>query len=81
MRKVSPVKRGKELVSSSLKDRIPASLIAQLIRICLQCRRSSFHSWVRKIPWRRDRLPTPVFLGFPVAQLVNNLLTIWETWV
>ena len=21
--------------------------------------------WVRKIPWRRDRLPTPVFLGFP----------------
>ena len=21
-------------------------------------------SWVRKIPWRRDRLPTPVFLGF-----------------
>ena len=26
-----------------------------------------FHSWVRKIPWRRDRLPTPVFLGFPGA--------------
>ena len=24
-----------------------------------------FHSWVGKIPWRRDRLPTPVFLGFP----------------
>ena len=22
-------------------------------------------SWVRKISWRRDRLPTPVFLGFP----------------
>ena len=22
-------------------------------------------SRVRKIPWRRDRLPTPVFLGFP----------------
>ena len=22
-------------------------------------------SWVRKIPWRRDRLSTPVFLGFP----------------
>ena len=20
--------------------------------------------WVGKIPWRRDRLPTPVFLGF-----------------
>ena len=22
-------------------------------------------SWVGKIPWRRDRLPTPVLLGFP----------------
>ena len=22
-------------------------------------------SWIGKIPWRRDRLPTPVFLGFP----------------
>ena len=22
-------------------------------------------SWVRKIPWRKDRLPIPVFLGFP----------------
>ena len=22
-------------------------------------------SWVGKIPWRRDRLPTPVFLGLP----------------
>ena len=31
--------------------------------------------------WRRDRLPTPVFLGFPVAQLVKNLPTMWETWV
>ena len=24
-----------------------------------------FHSWVRKIPWRRERIPTPVSLGFP----------------
>ena len=24
-----------------------------------------FDLWVRTIPWRRDRLPTPVFLGFP----------------
>ena len=22
------------------------------------------NSWVKKIPWRRDRLPTPVFMGF-----------------
>ena len=24
-----------------------------------------FNSWVRKIPWRRDRLPTPLFFSFP----------------
>ena len=29
-------------------------------------------SCIRKTCWRRDRLPTPVFLGFPVAQLVRN---------
>ena len=34
-------------------------------RIRLQCRRPWFNSWVEKILWRRDRLPTPVFLGFP----------------
>ena len=27
--------------------------------------RSWSHSWVKKIHWRRDWLPTPVFLGFP----------------
>ena len=31
-------------------------------QICLQCRRPWFHPWVRKIPWRREWLPTPVFL-------------------
>ena len=41
-----------------------ASLVAQLI-ICLQCKRPRFNSWVRKILWRRDKLPTPVSLGFP----------------
>jgi len=31
----------------------------------LQCRRPQFHSWIGKIPWRKNRLPTPVFLSFP----------------
>ena len=34
-----------------------------------------------RFPWRRDRLPTPVFLGFPVAQLVKNSPAMQETWV
>src|SRR5574337_2201408 len=44
-----------------------ASLIAQLVGIHLQCRRPWFDSWVGKICWRRDRLPTPVFLPFPCS--------------
>jgi len=35
--------------------------VAQLVKICLQCRRYGFDPWVGKIPWRRKRLPTPVF--------------------
>ena len=31
----------------------------------VQCRRPQFDFWAWKIPWRRDRLPTPVVLGFP----------------
>ena len=31
-------------------------------RICLQCRKPGFNPWVWKIPWRRERLPIPVFL-------------------
>ena len=34
-------------------------------RIHLQCGRSWLDSRVRKIPWKRDRLPSPVFLDFP----------------
>ena len=30
-------------------------------RICLQCRRPGFDPWFAKMPWRRERLPTPVF--------------------
>jgi len=40
-----------------------------------------FDSWVEKTPWRRDRLPTPVFLGFPVAQLVKNPPAMQDTWI
>jgi len=38
-----------------------ASLVAQLVKNLLQCGRPEFNPWVGKIPWRRERLPTPVF--------------------
>ena len=37
----------------------PSSSVGK--RIHLQCRRPRFDTWVGKIPWRRERLPTPVF--------------------
>ena len=37
------------------------SLVAQLVKIRLQCGRPAFDPWVGKVPCRRERLPTPVF--------------------
>ena len=37
-----------------------ASLVAQLVKNLPACRRPGFDLWVGKIPWRRQRLPTPV---------------------
>ena len=42
-----------------------ASLIAQLVKNPPAMQETLGYSWVRKIRWRRDRLPTPGFLGFP----------------
>ena len=36
--------------------------IASWLRIHPQCGRPGFDPWVGKIPWRREKLPFPVFL-------------------
>ena len=33
-----------------------------MVKNLLQCRRPRFYPWVRNRPWRREWLPTPVFL-------------------
>ena len=38
-----------------------AFLVAQMVKNHLQCGRPGFDPWVGKVPWRRERLPTPVF--------------------
>ena len=44
---------------------VAASLIAQLVKNPPVMQETPVNTWVRKMCWRRDRLPTPVFLGFP----------------
>ena len=38
-----------------------ASFVVQRIKKPPECGRPGFDPWVEKIPWRRERLPTPVF--------------------
>ena len=40
-------------------------LIAQLVKNPPAMQETPGDTWVGKIRWRRDRLPIPVFLGFP----------------
>ena len=49
----------------SLMVTLRISLIVKLVKNSLQCWRPRLNSWVGKIYWRRDGLPTPVFLGLP----------------
>ena len=39
-----------------------ASLVAQMVKICLQWGRPAFYPWVEKIPWWRAWQPIPIFL-------------------
>ena len=38
-----------------------ASLVAQLVKNTAAMRETWVNPWIEKIPWRRERLPTPVF--------------------
>ena len=59
------------------------SLIAQSVkRIYLQCRRPGFNSCIGKIHWRKNRLPTPVFLGFSgSSDPLKNGMATHSSWV
>ena len=59
-------------VHGILQARILVWVAFPFERIRRQCRRPWFDSRVRKICWRRDRLPIPVFLAPLVAQLIIN---------
>ena len=48
------------------------------IYLSFQCRRFEFVPWVRKIPWRREWQPIPVFLlgGIPCTEKSGRLQTL-----
>ena len=41
------------------------TLVAQLVKNPPAVQETQLDSWVGKVPWSRDRLPTPVCMGFP----------------
>ena len=51
---------------------------SSLVGICLQCRKSRFWSLVGKIPWRKEWLPTPVFL--PEESHGQGSLVDYSSW-
>ena len=56
-------------------------MLAQLVKNLPAMQETRFNSWVGKIPWRRDRLSTPVFLGFPGGSAGKEPPAMQETWV
>ena len=55
-------KEAKVVCSMKLYKTFWASLVVQMVKNLLQCRRSRFYPWAGKISWRRDWLPTSVVL-------------------
>ena len=52
-------------------------------RICPQCGKHRFDSWVGKIPWRKEWLPPPVFLpgeSHGQRRLVGYVLVVTKNW-
>ena len=45
------------------------TLTTQLVQNPPAMQETPVRSWVRKIHWRRERLHTPVFLGFPCGSV------------
>ena len=72
-----------KLIQTTLSVRLkpyplPRLMVAQVVNYLLQCKRPGFDPWVRKIPWRRARLPTPVFL--PAESYVARSLAGYSPW-
>ena len=61
-------------------DRL-APLRAQLVKNPPAVKETWFDSWIEKICWRRDRLPTPVFWPAEVHEQSMGSLRVGHNWV
>ena len=58
-----------------------ASPVAQLVKNQPAMQDTLVRFLGQKVPLEKDRLPTPVFFGFPGGSDVKNLPAMWEAWV
>ena len=60
-------------------DNKGASLVAQMVKSLPAMQETQFDPWVRKIPWRREWQPTPVFL--PGKSHGRSCLAGYSPWI
>ena len=58
-----------------------ASLVTQRVKNPPVMQENPVQFLGQEFPWRRDKLPTPIFLGFPGGSAGKEPPATWETWV
>ena len=53
-------------------------VVCVCVCVCVCVYRPQLDSCVGKIPWRMDRLPTPIFLGFPCDSASKESTCNWD---
>ena len=68
------------IASISFNQDQVASMVTQLVKNLPAIQHTLVQLWVRKIPWRMDRLPSPVFfVRFPCDSAVKSLPVMQES--
>ena len=58
------------------------SLVAQMVKTCLQCGRHGLDPWVGKIAWRREQLATPWRIPWTVQSMSQRAVakSVTKSW-
>ena len=68
-----------KIISETLQLR--ASLVPHTVKNLPVMQETGFDPWVEKILWRKEWLPTPVFLGFPCGSAAKESACNVGDWV